>query len=394
MTDVTRRAFTGACLTAASASRSVGANDRIRLGIVGTGGRGRYLINEANRAGGIEWAAVCDAWDVRQQEGAKTAGKPDVDKYQDYRRLLDRKDIDGVIVATWDNNHARVAIDACRAGKDVYVEKPMTSRPEQGAPLVKAVRETKRIVQVGVQQRSTPHFAEAKERFVDSGRLGPVHMVRTIWNNNSGYLNKPPAGMETKPAGLDWNACLGSLPKIPWDPKRYFNRFSYLDLNCGQTGGLFVHMIDVVQWYLGLTRPLSAVAIGGIYQFPDGRDTPDNVNLILDYPQKVNVSFEASLTERVPYENTDIVFIGDGGTLHIFRYGYRFKPAGEKNPKSQIVAPGTRDAHMGNWLECMRSRKEPNATVEQGHFSAMACHIGNIAYTEKARVLWKKSWDL
>jgi predicted dehydrogenase len=394
MNDLSRRTFAGACLTAASASRVIGANERVRLGIVGTGNRGRYLIREANRAGGIEWVAVCDAWDVRQNEGVKETGKTDVAKYQDRRRLLDRKDIDAVIVATWDNNHSGVAIDCCRAGKDVYVEKPMTSRPEQGAPLVRTVRETKRIVQVGVQQRSTPHFAEAKEKFVDSGKLGPVHMVRTIWNNNTGYLLKPPAGMETKPAGLDWNACLGTLAKIPWDPKRYFNRFAYMDLNCGQTGGLFVHMVDVVQWYLGITKPLSAVGMGGIYQFPDGRDTSDNVNLILDYPEKLNVTFEASLTERVPFENTDIVFIGDGGTLHIFRYGYRFKPAGEKDVKAQITAPGTRDNHMGNWLDCVRSRKEPNATVEQGHYSAMACHIGNIACAARTRVGWKTAWNL
>jgi hypothetical protein len=134
--------------------------------------------------------------------------------------------------------------------------------------------------------------------------------------------------------------------------------------------------------------------MGGIYQFPDGRDTSDNVNLILDYPEKLNVTFEASLTERVPFENTDIVFIGDGGTLHIFRYGYRFKPAGEKDVKAQITAPGTRDNHMGNWLDCVRSRKEPNATVEQGHYSAMACHIGNIACAARTRVGWKTAWNL
>jgi predicted dehydrogenase len=393
MNPFTRRAFVGAGISAVSAARVPGANDRIRLGIIGTGGRGQYLMGEANKAAGIQWVALADAWDVRQREGAKLAGGG-VAQFQDYRRLLDRQDIDGVVVATWDNTHARIAADACRAGKDVYVEKPMTSRPEQGAPLIKVVRETRRVVQVGVQQRSTPHFIEAKERFVDGGRLGQVHMVRTIWNNNSGYLTKPPAGMERKPPGLDWDACLGSLPKIPWDPKRYFNRFSYLDLCCGQTGGLLVHMIDVVQWYLGITRPLSAVGLGGIYQYDDGRDTPDNVNLILDYPEKLNVTFEASLTERVPYENTDIVFVGTGGTLHIFRYGYRFKPGGERDPKSQAAAPGTPDTHMQNWLDCIRSRKEPNATVEQGHYGAMACHIGNLACAARARVEWKREWDI
>src|SRR6266545_2008771 len=124
MEHLTRRTVLGAGLSAASASRVLGANDRIRLGIVGTGGRGSYLMGEANRAGGIQWVAVCDAWDVRQAEGAKLAGG-EVVRYSDHRQLLDRQDVDAVIVATWDNTHARIAADACRAGKDVYVEKPM-----------------------------------------------------------------------------------------------------------------------------------------------------------------------------------------------------------------------------------------------------------------------------
>jgi len=379
-------------MTAASASRVMGANDRIRLGIIGTGGRGSYLMREANKCGGIEWVAVCDAWDARRDEAQQLAGSA-VEKCADYRALLDRKDIDGVIVATWDNTHSRISIDACKAGKDVYVEKPMTSRPEQGPPLVHAVREYGRVLQTGVQQRSTPHFAEAKERFVDSGLIGEVHMVRTIWNCNDGYLMKPPAGMEEKPPGLDWEACLGSLPKIPWDPKRYFNHFSYMDLCCGQTGGLFVHMIDVVQWYLGITRCNSVVAGGGVYQYDDGRDTPDNVNLICEYPGKLVVTFEASITDSVPVESADIVFIGSGGRLQIFRGRYRFLPKGTRNPAEATIAKGVPDQHMKNWLDAIRSRKDPNATVEQGHYGAMVCHMGNMAWLEKRRVTWQPEWD-
>ena len=393
MNQVSRRSFFAAAATAASAPRVHAAADRIRLGIVGTGGRGSYLMQQADKDPNIAWVAVCDAWDQRRDSGAKLAGGK-VEKYADYRALLDRKDIDAVIVATWDNNHARIAGDACRAGKDVYVEKPMTSRPEQGPPLVKTARETRRILQTGVQQRSTPHFLEAKQRFFDSGRIGEVHMVRTIWNANGGYVVKPPAGMEKKPEGLDWEACLGTLPKIPWDPRRYFNRFSYIDLNCGQTGGLFVHMVDVVQWYLGITRPKTVTALGGIYQHNDGRDAPDNINLICEYPEKMTVTFEASVTDMVGPENSDIVFLGSGGRLHVFRYGYRFIPVGSKAKQAQITAPGTRDTHMQNWLDCVRSRREPNATVEQGHYGAMACHMGNMAWLEKRLVSWNAAWDV
>lgn len=379
--------------TALSASRVLGANDRVRIGIIGTGGRGSYLMREANKCQNVQWVAVCDAWDQRRDKALGLAGL-DTEKYSEYRALLDRKDIDGVIVATWDNTHAQISADACRAGKDVYVEKPMTSEPLQGLPLVKAVREHRRVLQTGVQQRSTAHFLEAKQRFIDSGQIGRVHMVRTIWNDNSGYRLAPPPGMDRKPQGLDWDACLGSLPKIPWDPKRYFNRFSYMELCCGQTGGLFVHMVDVVQWFLGITRPSSVATLGGIYEFDDGRNTPDNVNLIAEYPERMTVTFEASVTDRVGAESADIVFLGSGGRLHIFRSGYRFLPAGARDAAGAITVRGVRDQHMQNWIDCIRSRKDPNATVEQGHFGAMACHMGNLAWMQKRLVAWRKEWDI
>jgi predicted dehydrogenase len=381
-------------VTAAAALRVSGANDRIRLGIIGSGDRGTYLMKRANQAGNIEWVAVSDIWDVRRDHGEATAGTK-VEKYADYRRLLDRQDIDGVIVATFDHVHTQISIDACKAGKDVYVEKPMTSLPEQGPPLVKTVRETNRIVQVGVQQRSTPHFEEAKRKFFDSGLIGKVNMVRTIWNANSGYLTPVPKSYEQKPDGLDWDACLAWLPKIPWDAKRYFNRFAYWDFSTGgQTGGLFVHMVDVVHWFLSIERPAAAVASGGIYLYDDGRDTPDNVNFALEYPEKLNVTFEATLTDMIPTGAADIVFMGTGGRLNIFRWGYKFIPAKENAQVGELAAAGTDDYHMANWLDCVRSRKQPNADVVAGHYSSTACHIGNIAYKQKSRALWQKEWDV
>ena len=380
--------------TAAAALRVGGVNDRIRLGIIGTGGRGQYLIGKANGAGNIQWVALADIYDARRDAGEQVM-KSRVDKYNDYRELLDRKDIDGVIVATTDHLHSQIAIDACHAGKDVYVEKPMTSLPEQGPPLVRAVRENNRILQVGMQQRSGAHFAEAKQKYFDSGVIGKVNMVRTYWNGNSGYLTPVPPGMEQKPAGLDWDACLGWLPKIPWDPKRYFNRFAYWDFSTGgQTGGLFVHMVDVVHWFLNLTRPLAAVAGGGIYLYDDGRDTPDNVNFILEYPEKINVTFEATITDMINKGGEDIVFMGTGGRLSIFRYGYHFIPAKSNTQAVEAAAPGVKDTHMDNWLDCVRSRQQPNADVVSGHYSAMACHIGNMAYKQRARVTWQKEWEV
>src|SRR5271157_4561938 len=210
MQALTRRGFV---IAAASAARVLGANDRVRLASIGCGGRGQHLMRMAKLAGGAEFAAVCDAWDVRRREGATYLEKelpgPKVEQYADYRKVLERKDVDAVIVASTDHWHSRMTVDALHAGKDVFCEKPMTSLPEQGLEVVKAVRATGKLVQVGVQQRSIDHFIEAKQRFFDSGMIGPVHLVRTYWNANSGYLTPVPPGMENKPEGLDWQAVLG-----------------------------------------------------------------------------------------------------------------------------------------------------------------------------------------
>ncbi len=399
-TGISRRGFVGAAIAAGASLGVLGANDRIRLGAIGTGNRGKNLVKHANLAGGIEWVAVCDAWDTRASEAAEIVGAR-VMRCNDYRRVLDRQDIDGVIIATFDNTHAKIATQACLAGKDVYVEKPMTSEAAQGPGLVRTVRETKRVLQVGIQRRSTPHFIEAKQRIFDSGFIGQVNMVHTFWHGNPGYLYNPPPGTETKPADLNWEACLGSLPKIPWDPRRYFNRFAYWDFGTGgQTGGLFVHLVDVAHWFLGLTKPMKAVAVGGIYRLNDGRDTPDNVNALVEYPEKVTVTFDASLTDMIPYEPVDpITFRGSDGRFVISRRGYTFSPNPDWRPHLQEIKVGGNldqdlKGHVQNWLDCMRSRKNPNADAKAGYHSAMACHMVNLAYRHQTTVTWRKEWDL
>ncbi|MBI4889116.1 MAG: Gfo/Idh/MocA family oxidoreductase [Acidobacteria bacterium] len=381
-------------ITASSAMRVMGANDRVRLGIVGTGLRGEYLMQRANAAGGIQWVAVCDAYDVRRDKAEKTAGTP-VEKYVDYRRMVDRKDIDGIILATWDNTHCDIAVAVLESGKDLYIEKPMTLHPMEGRRIVGAVRSHKRILQTGTQQRSHPHFAEAKAKFIDSGRIGKITCVRTYWNSNLAYRNqKPPDGMERKPAGLDWDACQGSLPKLPWDPKRYFNHYVYWDYSTNaQMGGLFVHMIDIVHWYCKVQQPLAADCFGGIYLGGEGRDTADHINAIVHYPNNLLVTFEANVADGIRRENQDMVFMGTAGRLHIFRYGYRFLSS-EDDGKTEITAGTTPDLHVANWLDCIRTRKKAACDEEAGHYSAMACHVCNIAYREQRRVQWNKEWTI
>jgi len=391
---VSRRSFMVGAMTAASALRIVGANDRIRLGIIGSGQHGQYLMKNVNEIGNVDWVAVCDVWDQRRAQAERIAGRK-LPGCVDYRDLLDRKDMDGVIVATFDHMHAEITAYAVRTGKDVYVEKPMTSLPMQGHDVVRATQEAKRIVQVGLNLRSTPNFVEAKKRFFDSGLIGRVTMVRTLYNANSGYLTPVPARMERKPDGLDWEKCLGWLPKIPWDAKRYFNRFAYWDFSTGgQTGGLFVHMVDIAHWFLGINRPAAAVAAGGIYLHDDGRDTPDTINLALEYPEKLNITFEATLPNTIRAGSSDMVFTGTGGRLSIWTYGYRFVPVHGDTPILQVGSDTPRHFHLEEWLECMRSRRQPVADVVCGHYSALACHLGNLAYKEKRRVTWQIEWKV
>jgi len=408
-TGSNRRSFVKAAAlmaaTAASRDRVLGANERLRLGIIGTGGRGTYLMHRVPETAGTQWVAVCDIYDVRRGNAAKLAG-PQAVQTDDYRQILDRKDIDAVIIATPDHWHARMAIDACQAGKDIYIEKPMTTHPEDGLKVVKAAREHKRIVQVGVQQRSGPHYIAAKREVMDKGLLGKVGLVRTWYNSNRGFLAPIPPGMDKKPEGLDWKRYLGPLSPIPWDPKRYFNRFAYWDISTGgQIGGLYVHLIDTVHWYLGIDKPAATLAGGGIYYYNDGRDTPDVVNIIAEYSAAISTTFEAEILtagiDQMAVPTAGMEFRGTGGILTVYRGpwrdGYVFVPNAANSKSSPLRAPYVQtDAqpHLLNWLDCVRTRQRPAADEVSGHYSAVACHMALVSYKEKVRVRWNQAWEV
>lgn len=398
-----RRSFLAsvALATAASARRVRGANDRIRLGVVGTGPRGQYLMKALNQIGGVEWAAVCDVYDVRRDQAEKIAGAP-VQKCNDHRQLIARKDIDAVIVATPDHWHAPVAIDALQAGKDVYIEKPMVHNPNDGQAVVKAARAGKRIVQVGMQGRLLPQFVEAKEKYIDSGIMGKVGLARTWYTSNRGYIQTAPPGMARKPEGLDWERWLGRGPKVPWNPEIYFSPYKWLHYDGGMIMGIAVHVLDSAHHWLGLHKPKAVMAGGGIYHYDDGRDTPDVVTLILDYPQNVTVTFEAEVLTAPGIRTTAGVELrGTGGRLWAERYvqdiGYEYIPNAAVSKAPAARAPGT-DANptgiLKDWLGCMRTRKTPAANEVEGYYSAAACFMGLRAFATKSRVAWNEDWNL
>ena len=384
-TSVPRRAFLGGitAATALSYSRVYGANDRIQLGLIGCGERGRGDMGNFLDAGNVDVVALCDIYGAQVERARRDA--PHAKVFTDHRQVLEMKDVDVALIGVPDHWHAPIAIDALSAGKDVYVEKPLTLRIEEGPAIVKAARIHKRICQVGMQQRSGKHYLAAKREYMDTGKLGKVTLARTWWHGNSYHLRRAPESLRTQPADLDWAHFLGPLKWRDWDPQQYWNWRAYLDFGGGQVTDLFTHWIDVVHMFTGQDIPVSAVAAGGVYNYKDGRTAPDTINVLLEYPAQFTATFEATLAPGIKGEG--IEFAGTDGRLLIDRGHYEFHPAG-KNPEPVVVKSSSNlDLdHIQNFLECVRSRQLPNGDVLAGHRSAQASHLGNIAYMQKRRI--------
>jgi len=387
MTNSTRGVVgAGLALSASNWKSVLGANDRVRLGVIGTGNRGGDVMSVFQKEPDLEVAALCDCYDKHLKQALEmTQGKAKT--YTDYRALLDSKDVDAVLIATPDHWHARMAIDACHAGKDVYVEKPLTFKIEEGHDIIKAVKASNRVFQVGLQQRSGAHYLEAKRDIVDKGKLGKITLVRTWWHGNGYHLRKP--NFTEKPAGLDWKAFLGPVKYREFNAHQFYNWRAYLDFGGGQITDLFTHWIDVVHWYLNEDLPISATAAGGVYHYKDGRTAPDTIGIQLEYPGEWAASFEATLAPGA--SGASIEFMGTGGRLEIDRSGYTFREATARGatPAEPIVRKATtrlESDHAKNFLACVKSRQTPNSDVVGGHRAALASHLGKMAYLKKQRI--------
>jgi predicted dehydrogenase len=384
-TDVPRRTFLRGVTasTALSYSRVFGANDRVQLGLIGCGERGRSDMGKFIKAGNTDVVALCDIYGAQIDRAKQDA--PNARSFTDHHALLALKDVDVVLIAVPDHWHAAVATDALNAGKDVYVEKPLTLKVEEGPGIVKAARLNSRICQVGMQQRSGKHYLEAKRLYMDTGKLGKITLARTWWHGNSYHLRKAPASLQTQPANLDWAHFLGPLKWRDWDPQQYWNWRAYLDFGGGQVTDLFTHWIDVVHMFMGQDNPISASAAGGVYHYKDGRTAPDTINVLLEYPSQFTATFEATLAPGVT--GAALELCGTEGRLWIDRSRYEFHPIGRNAQATVVQASSDLDLdHVENFLECVRSRKLPNGDVLIGHRSAQASHLGNLSYMQKRRI--------
>jgi predicted dehydrogenase len=386
-----RRVFLkSAAATALSQSRVLGANERVRIGAIGTGGRCRYLLTVLGQIGGSELAAVCDVYEPRRVEIRQSLA-PGAREYLDYRELLGRSDIDAVVIGSPDHWHVPMTVDAVSAGKDVYVEKPVSHSIEEGEVLRKAVEASGRVVQTGYQQRSWEHFRAGRE-IVASGKLGRISLILTSWYQN--YLRNAIVAPKMDPGKVDWKSWLGSAPNQPFDALRYAHWRWFWDFGGGHLTDLYSHWVDTIHWYMGFDTPLAAQAMGDRHAIPMF-DCPETINACYQYPGDFSVVYNGMLVGSL--EGGNIIIRGSRGMMKLNRDGLAVYREGvvpsERTtyppPETQIpsAGDGTRE-HLKNFLDCVRSRSQPNAGIAAAVAAARAAHIGNIGLRKGARVTW------
>lgn len=393
-----RREFlaTGVGVAAAALSssrlRAQGANNRIRLGFIGCGGRGSYLFDQALAAapGGIEVTALCDVWSVaRERFATRVAERLPGSKPRLFARhqdLLALQDVDGVVIATPDHAHCPVLIDAVAAGKDAFVEKPLSARLEDAVAALDAVQKTDRIVQVGTQRRSMADFQEAV-KYVQSGQMGAITKVETAWNRNVASWDRPVDMIRRE--DVDWEQYLMYLPKREFDPVRFRRWHWFHDYTTGLVGLLGSHMIDVALWFMDDPFPKSAVAMGGVLAWKDGREISDTAEYVFEMPKDWLMTFSSRLGSG---PETDFeIFYGKERWMDsrdwVSHSAAHVLPKDAKDIKV-TTASNPEHAHVGNWLECMRSRKTPNAPIQVGYEHAVACCLGREAERTGRRVAY------
>jgi predicted dehydrogenase len=386
-------------LATVESARGFAANDTIEVACLGTGGRCRALMGSLAKVPGVRIAAVCDIYDVHLNEAKKLAD-PKAITSKHYREILDRKDIDAVLIGSPDHWHVPMTVDACGAGKDVYVEKPLTHDPAEGEAVVNAQNQNAKIVQVGMQQRSMPHIQKARE-LIKEGRLGKVFKVHLSWNRGgSDRMKRGPLGVD--PAQVSWDDFLGNAPKQPFDEYRFRNWRWFWDFGGGLLTDLMVHWIDVAHWLLDLDHPVRATTIGDHFASEGVWETPDTIQCILEYPGRIQAHFEGTFSNST--YGSMITFMGTDATLYIDRGRYELTPQGGQgktesmilgtNPKKGLDfydKPDGELLHLTNWIECVRSRNRPHAPAEAGVAAALAAQLGNQAYRSGKVVEWKSA---
>lgn len=417
----TRRTLAKAVtLTALSYRRILGASDRVRLGFVGVGNHGTSLLRATQEYSDQQVVAVCD---IRRDymENAARVARTSPSLITDYRDLIARPDIDAVVIASPDHWHALMMIDACNAGKDVYVEKPLSLTIHEGRRMVETAERTNRVVQAGIHRRSARYCQDAAD-FVRSGAIGHITVARA-----ARVANEYPYGIgnpkdSDPPPGVDWNLYLGPAPAARYNENRFSYKFRWFyDYSGGQLTDNGVHFLDLIQWGLGHDAPLSVTALGGKYAIGDNRQTVDTMQALWEFPDGTLVSFCDFACNAAPVSATKPFLAewrGTEGTVYVYFDGWEVIPERQaaipdpggnpldRNRKQRAEhrasfkpvmaakqAQGRADTrfHVRNFLDCVKTRDKPNCDIESAHRATTTANLANIAYKTRQHLTWDRA---
>jgi len=358
--------------------RVLGANDRIRMGIIGSGGMGRHHMNVLKKQG-VDWIAVCDIYDQNLKEGLKIAGE-NAKAYHEHEKLLENNDVDAVLIASPEHWHHNHLIDTVRAGFDAYCEKPMCHSIAEGANMVKEVEKSGCIVQIGMQRRSSPIIHKIKNEIFDSGELGNIHVVRASW-----YWNWKIDTKADVPGHLDWERFCGPAGPQKYDPLKFRYWRWWWAFSGGNETDQGTHLMDVVQWMMGVHQPKSAIQFGQVYENMPS-ETPDTFSCVFEYP-KFMATWTLGYTTNTYRNGWVLVFQGTKKSLMLSEAGYRvfdqvndWRDGMPKPERAELPGGVTStEPHTKNFLDCLRTRKQPNATVQRGYEGVRPLHLANAA---------------
>ena len=385
MTEITRREFlaksaVGAVSIAGAAlapSSALGANDRISIAMIGAGSRAGQHMNDIiklSKSMNVEITAVCDTWRIARENAAKRV-KEEFGKecraFSNYEDVIALGDVNAVVITTPDFSHSKILADAMLAGKDAYCEKPMATELADAILAIDTAKKTGRVVQIGTQRRSEGKW-RGMVKMVQSGILGTVSRVEVAWNDSGPRWNR--GFSDVKEEDVDWKRFLMGKSDRPFDPSRYRRWHFYRDYTNGVIGLLGSHYIDVAAWAMNDPLPISAVAHGGIYVWKDGREHEDTVYAIYDFPKGFACRYLTGLGNSA---ESGLRIYGTDGMFSEATWTFTGTGGGSKKLKEPIAfTPEKSDNHMGNWIECMRSRKATNAPIEIGYEHSVACIMG------------------
>jgi len=372
--------------------KKVGANDRILIGLIGCGGQGRHVMRELWEYPDVEVIAVCDVDRDRMEETArdveiKCGRAPYASK--DFRDVLGIPEIDAVIIATPDHWHALPTIYACEAGKDVYLEKPISHDILEGRAMVNAAKRYKRVIQVGTWQRSVQHFVDVID-FVHSGKLGRITVCRA-WTLGGGGIGQFP--VEDPPPQLDWDFWVGPAEWEPYRPRRHPYHFRwFFNYAAGLTGDWGVHMMDIVLLGMNVWAPLEVASVGGkiIAGEKDDRTTPDTQMAIFRFPEFVmNWEIHVGAPGLDGGGSHGAEFIGENGSIIVDRGGYRLNREGSNLESDRIPTLNPLPTnHARNFLDCIKTRETPRSDIDTMHRTTTMCHLANLTYLVGRSIRW------